>query len=141
MTKFIKPQLGEVDHYMVTINGIRILVVTNVGNILCSIVPIENYTLVEEKDIDSEVPTIYVLFNKAIDSNYTVRSDNKIENKTIHSTEEVSYPNQIYCLDNQKVVFNYYPNNSIILSDSDKKTHIIVASTKEVLIFYCIKIC
>ena len=136
MTKFIKPQLGEVDHYMVTINGIRILVVTNVGNILCSIVPIENYTLVEEKDIDSEVPTIYVLFNKAIDSNYTVRSDNKIENKTIHSTEEVSYPNQIYCLDNQKVVFNYYPNNSIILSDSDKKTHIIVASTKEVLIFY-----
>ncbi len=136
MIKFIKPQLGEVYQYMVTINGISILVVTNVEDILCSVVHAENYMVTEKNKFDFEVPTISIFLNSSIDSNYTVHSSGRKNDKSVYSDDDVLYPNQHYCFGNQNIIFNYYPNNSIIFFDSDNKNQIIVASIKDVLILY-----
>ena len=136
MIKFIKPQLGTVYQYMVTINGISILVVTNVEDILCPVIHAENYMVTEKNRFDLEVPTISVFLNSCIDSNYTVHSSGRKKDKSVYSDDEYLYPNQHYCFGNQNIIFNYYPNNSIIFFDSDNKNQIIVASIKDVLILY-----
>lgn len=135
MIKFIKPQLGEENYYVVEINDVRILVVTNIGDILYPIVSNKSYRIVDKISLDKDLPTIYVLLNKSIDDHYIVRKESEIQNKK-SCTDEVCYPNQVYDVGNQKLIFNYYPNNSIISSSTDEKTHIIIASNEDVLVFY-----
>ena len=135
MIKFIKPQLGEINRYIVTINRIHVLVVTNVEGILNSVVHTDNYIAAKKASPYCGLPTIFILFNSSIDSNYTVHSSNKNDNNNIRS-EEIIYPNKLFRYGSQSVLFNFYPNNSIILHDSDKMTYIIVASVKEALVLY-----
>lgn len=140
LIKFVKPKRENFDSYLAEVNGIEILIYTNVGDVLQMVLPKTNYCKIEKCKLTDEIPIIRLLHSNSLKNKYHVRKDTEKELKLKLHDERVEYPNKEIIFENEKIIFNEYPNNSILIEDTEKFCFTIIASSDEVLIFYLKKI-
>lgn len=101
----------------------------------CSIVDVlfENGSVHSQLEDNKIVGSLQLIKMDCIDGYFEVHKYRTIKD------EESEYPNKKITLPNEEIIFNVYPNNSIITIHKDTNEISVFAGNLDVLLFYCKK--